>query len=92
MKEQQVRSIDELSLFIYTYYDTHTNVVYNVVSKFFDVILFRIGDETKEEFISKVNGFYKQLENKPAHFERPPFLTYEITETFDIKTLFQNSK
>jgi len=87
MKEQQVRSIDELSLFIYTYYDTHTSVVYEVVSKFFDVAIFRIGDETKDEFISKVNGFYKQLENKPKHWERPPFLTYEITETFDIKTL-----
>ena len=89
MKEQQVRTIDELNLFIYTYYDTHTNVVLNVVSKYFGVIVFQVGNETKEEFIEKVNGFYKQLENKPTHWKRPLLLSYEITEEFDIKTLFR---
>ncbi len=89
MKEQQVRSIDELNMFIYTYYDTHKGIVFKVVSKFFDVTVFGFGNESKEDFIEKVTNFYKQLETKPAHFEHPPFLTYEITETFDIKTLFK---
>ena len=91
MKEQQVRSIDELNLFIYTYYDTHKGIVFKVVSKFFDVIVFGIGNESKEDFISKVNGFYKQLENKPTHWKRPLLLSYEITEEFNIKTLFRRN-
>ena len=89
MRETKVTTLDELNLFIYTDYDTHKSLVYKVVGKFFNVMIFGTGDETKESFTIKVNDFYKQLENKPAHFEYPPFLTYEITETFDIKTLFR---
>ncbi len=88
-KETKVTTLDELNLFIYKYYDTYKDLVYKVVSKFFNVTVFRFGNESKEDLIEKVTNFYKQLETKPAHFEHPPFLTYEITETFDIKTLFK---
>lgn len=87
MKKQKINTINDLLDFIDKYYDTNLGVVSKVVSKYFDVIIFHWQNETKEDFMNKVKEFYRQLQDIPPHYERPIFLSTEITETFDIKTI-----
>lgn len=83
--QKEINNIDDLLKFINDEYDTNRQIVLDVVQKIFDVVIVSFSNETKEQFLNRVDNFYKTFYLENNTNELPRFLMSKYGDEFNIK-------